>query len=461
MIKGISSSKIFETTNVSTFFRQKNFIKSVLITLLINILLFPKILNKIKDSLLFSFYKSNDEPIKVAFYCYCMRYGGLERATSILLNYFSKEKYFTFYLITILGILNDEYEIPKNIERISLYNQKNKLFEIIDKNHIDILIYNSANKEEIEKLNKLNKTKVIYCIHSSYFYSIYNYHIYNFEQSLYNSYKNCKYVVSLITLENDYLFKIWGINSVLIENPSTFEYEFVIPSDLSQKNIIMIGRGDFLPKRFDFGIKAMKSIVKEFSECKMIILSPFCENLKNIITNLNLENNVKIIGFHKNPEPYLRNSSLNIFPSLIEAFPMALGEVKIFGIPSILCGLDYITLAKGGTVIIYDDNPDTIAKEAIKILRDDIYRKKLGKEARTSMEKINNKLIIKKWVKLLINVYNGIEKSSYANLFTDNYERITKKEVDIILNNQLNLLKKRVPFLSKVTLKNLKSYTLI
>ena len=76
---------------------------------------------------------------------------------------------------------------------------------------------------------------------------------------------------------------------------------------------------------------------------------------------------------------------------------MVLIKTKIFGIPTIICGLDYLALAKGGTVYIYDENPETIAKEAIKILKDDKYRKKLGKEAKKSMEKIKNDLIIKKW----------------------------------------------------------------
>ena len=63
------------------------------------------------------------------------------------------------------------------------------------------------------------------------------------------------------------------------------------------------------------------------------------------------------------------------------------------------------TLSKRGTIIIYDDNPETIAKESIKILKDDKYRKKLGREARNSMKKVRNNLIAKKWVKLLFAAY--------------------------------------------------------
>ena len=135
---------------------------------------------------------------------------------------------------------------------------------------------------------------------------------------------------------------------------------------------------------------------------------------------------------------------MTIMTSLSEAYPMSLGEVKIFGIPSILCGLDYLILTKGGNIIIYDDNPDTIAKEAIKILKNKRYRKRLGKEARKSMKKISKNYIVKKWVKLFVSVYNGISNFSYPRLFKNDYNIMTEKEANIILNNQLKLLKKRI-----------------
>ena len=110
-------------------------------------------------------------------------------------------------------------------------------------------------------------------------------------------------------------------------------------------------------------------------------------------------------------------------------------------------------------MIIYDDNPLSIAKEAIKILNDYKYRKKLGKEARKSMKRIKNTLIIKKWIKLLFNVYNGIDKLSFSKLFTNYNKLVTEKEANIILKNQMILLKRRIPSLSKLTLDKLESYS--
>ena len=80
--------------------------------------------------------------IKVGFWLPSIKYGGRERVISILLNYLSKEKYFTFYLITSSGILEGEYEIPAKINRISLLNPKINIISLIKKEKLDIFIYN-------------------------------------------------------------------------------------------------------------------------------------------------------------------------------------------------------------------------------------------------------------------------------------------------------------------------------
>ena len=395
--------------------------------------------------------------IKVAFYCNSIKYGGVERVISLLINYISKDKRFIIYLITKTGKLKGEYPISKNIKRIMLCKEKISLYEIIEINHFDIFIYNFYIKSEIEQLNKLNNIKIIYYDHSSFLYWIYR-GIYKFNESIYNLYKESKYVLSLIPLENDYLFKRWGINSILVDNPSSFNYDSVEPSDLISKNIIMIGRSNDPIKRFDIGIRAMKIIIKYIPKCEMNIISIPQIKYVSLIQKLKLENFVRFVGFHENIETFLKNSSLHILPSLSESYSMALSETKIFGIPSIIIGLDFLALAKGGTVIIYDDNPDIIAKEAIKILKDDNLRKKLGKEARKSMKKRKNILIAKKWVKLLISVYKGNNESFIK--ISDDREEMTEKEVEKILNNQLLLLIKRKPHLKYLTLEKLKNFSL-
>ena len=395
------------------------------------------------------------ELIKVGYFCESIKYGGVERVISLLLNYLSEEKYFIHYLITKKEILEDEYPIPNDIKRISLKEENITLFDAIEKEHLDILIYNFYEIKEIKQLNKLNKTKVIYYNHSSFLLWIYQ-KLYNFEYTVYQIYKECKYVISLIPVENDYLFKKWGINSILMDNPTTFDYDSVIPSDLSSKIIIMIGRIEDPVKRYDLGIRAMPNIIQEIPDCQMKIISSKNNKYKNLIRSLRLEDKVKFTRFQKDVQIYLKNASLHIFPSISECYPMVLGEAKIFGIPTILCGLDFLALAKGGTVIIYDDNPDTIAKEAIKILKDETYRKQLGKEARESMKNHKNKIIKEKWIKLILSIYKGDNKS-YSKL--NSHKIMTEDEANIILENQLMLLRRRYHGFHRVTLEKLKNYS--
>ncbi len=385
-----------------------------------------------------------------------MKYGGIERVFSIIIKYLSKEKFFSFYLITTKCKQNDEYPIPKNIKRISLQELKINLYDALEKEKIDILIYNYQDKE-IEKLNKLKKPKVIYYSHVSFLYWIYIEHLYNFKDTVYHLYKRCKYIISIIPVENDYLFKKWGINSILMDNPSTFEFNSVIPSDLSKKNIIMIGRGSDPIKRYELGILAMKEILKEIPECKMNIISNTNLKLLKLIKNLGLENKVKFTEYKNNIEIYLKNSSLHILPSLTESYSLVLGEAKMFGIPSILCGLDYLALAKEGTVIVYDENPLSIANEAIKILKNEEYRKRLGKEARESMKNRTNEVLAKKWVKVLLTVYKGDDKL-FNKLSNEN--KISEEEANQILKNQLKLLQNRNSRFRRITLEKFITYSL-
>ena len=119
--------------------------------------------------------------------------------------------------------------------------------------------------------------------------------------------------------------------------------------------------------------------------------------------------------------------------------------------------ISFLSWAKRGTIIIYDDNPDTIAKKSIKILKNEKFRKELGKEARESIKNHKNKFIAKKWIKLFLSVYKDDYKS-YKNLNT--HKKVTRKEAKQILNNQLSLLKRRYPCFNRLTLEKVESYSL-
>ena len=204
----------------------------------------------------------------------------------------------------------------------------------------------------------------------------------------------------------------------------------------------MIGRAKSKFKRFKLGIYAMDYIIQEILEYEMKILSEFKNvvRLLKIIDALNLKYNVKFYGYTSIPEIFFKKVSLHIFPSISESFGLVLYETKIYSIPNIILGLDYISIYKGGTLNIYDDRVESIAQEVIKILTNDKYRKMLGNLAKKSIHLIDNELLLSKWIKLILSVYFG---ENFYKKLREGDKKISENEAMKLINNQLNLLKMR------------------
>ena len=153
---------------------------------------------------------------------------------------------------------------------------------------------------------------------------------------------------------------------------------------------------------------------------------------------------------------FFKKVSLHIFPSLSESFGLALCETKIYSIPNIILGLDYISIYKGGTLNIYDDRVESIAQEAIKILTNNKYRKILGKSARKSMHIIDNELLLDKWIKLILSVYFG---DNYYKKLRMGDKKISENEAKKIIDNQLILLKMRKSIFNNLKVINMNNFT--
>ena len=119
-------------------------------------------------------------------------------------------------------------------------------------------------------------------------------------------------------------------------------------------------------------------------------------------------------------------------------------------------GLDYVACSTGGTVIIYDDSPLSLANAVIKILKNKRYRKKLGRDARHSMKKYRNHLILKRWVKIILAIYKG--KENYQKL-RDEDNKLSEKDSIKLIHNQLKLLKHRKPKFNNISLNDILNFS--
>ena len=408
---------------------------------------------QVQNQLNISFSKRKKGKINIGIYAYGLKNGGRARSTSLLINYFKKIKIFDLYLFSRRLKEDDEYKIPDNIKR-TLVNQD--LIIKIKKKKIHILIYQLSSHREIKCLNSLKYIKVIFYQHLGVFDWIYGNYT-NFKL-IYREYLNSKYVVNIIPFENDYLFKKWGIHSIFMNNFMTYNYSNILNSDLSTDRILLIGRGDAKKKRFEIGIKAMEYINQEIPQSEMLIISDLTGLLRHriLIDNLNLFNVIKFIGYTVSPEIFYKNTSINLFPSISEAFPLVMCETKIYGIPNILLGLDYTSISEGGTVIIYDENPESFAKTAIDVLKNKDYRNRLGNIARKSMKHFNNDKLLMKWIKLITSIYNGVY---FYNIIREKDTIISQQIILDIINKQINLLKQRIPIFNNISINNFENFS--
>ena len=408
---------------------------------------------QVQNELNISFSKRKKGKINIGIYAYGLKNGGRARSTSLLINYFKNIKIFDLYLFSRRLKEDDEYKIPDNIKR-TLVNQD--LIIKIKKKKIHILIYQLSSHTEIKCLNSLKYIKVIFYQHLGVFDWIYGNYT-NFKL-IYREYLNSKYVVNIIPFENDYLFKKWGIHSIFMNNFMTYNYSNILNSDLSTDRILLIGRGDAKKKRFEIGIKAMEYINQEIPQSEMLIISDLTGLLRHkiLIDNLNLFNVIKFIGYTVSPEIFYKNTSINLFPSISEAFPLVMCETKIYGIPNILIGLDYTSISEGGTIIIYDENPESFAKTAIDVLKNKDYRNRLGNIARKSMKHFNNDKLLMKWIKLITSIYNGVH---FYNIIREKDTIISQKIILDVINNQINLLKQRIPIFNNISINNFENFS--
>ena len=411
------------------------------------------IFNLIQSDLNSNFpYKINNK-INLGIYTYRIKDGGRARITSILLNYLNNIKFFNINLFTVLKKEDNEYLIPKGIRRTNI---KKNIIKEIRKKKIHILIYELESDKEIDILNNMKNIKVIFYQHTSSFDWIYD--NYTTFKKLYKAFKNSKNVLSIVPFDHHYLFKKWGIRSIYLNNFMTYDYHSIIPTDFASKIILMIGRGDAKKKRFHIGIQAMEYIIKELPECELKIISDLTRinKIQKLVKNLNLENFIKFMGYKSSPDIYFKNASLILFPSISEAFPMVLCETKMYGIPNILLGLSYITVSKEGTFIIYDDSPESLSKESIKLLKDKKLMEKVGFEARKSMKKFNNQLLLSQWIHFILGIFSG---ENYFQKFKEKEKKINEHNLLDIINKQIKLLKMREKRFNNITINDFENFT--
>ena len=293
----------------------------------------------------------------------------------------------------------NELSFNPKIKRYFCFSNMTLIKEVIKQEKIDFLLVNNYFSPNIVSI-KTTGAKIIGLYHGVFFSSMFNN-----DTLLYHDWKNLKLYDAFVHLSiDDYYFmsNLGFQNNIFIPNMYTFDKDKTPLAELKNHNIMMLGRLNDRKKGVIFAVKAMEIIVKEIPDAKLNLVSSDSkdERMEQIIKKLNLSNNIKYIPFTQNIQKYFLDSSVFFFPSLTEAFPMALNEAKAYGLPCVGFNVDYSVPYKTGIIKVEMFDYKALANEVIKLLKDYDYRIKVGKEAKESLSMFSNEETTKMWTRL-------------------------------------------------------------
>lgn len=278
-----------------------------------------------------------------------LKSGGAEKVLIEILNKLNYDKYLVdLLLINKVG----EYmeNIPNDVEIFNLIDTYNRKPTIVDKIRFR-LYYN--NPKFINKLLKErydigiaflegDSTRILSRLNNinykiAWVHTDVTRHCIN---SSYDVYRNINKIICVSNNSKDRFLEKYNIDKnklKVIYNPIdkdkivelSNKYNLQLDSKI---NIISVGRL-VKEKGFDILIKAISELIKKKINVHLYIIGEGTErsNLEELIKNLNLESNITLVGFKKNPYPYIRCGDICVSSSLYEGFSLFLAEAMVLG----------------------------------------------------------------------------------------------------------------------------------
>lgn len=227
--------------------------------------------------------------------------------------------------------------------------------------------------------------------------------------SIYCSFKKIIFVSE--SCRKDFLRKFPAItNTITIYNflnknqIMSFSEEIPIFKGSGIKRICTLSRLE-KEKGIDLLIKAFANLSQTLKNVELVIVGEGKEErkLKEMVTNLNLDDKVIFTGFQKNPYIYLKNSDLFVCSSRFEGFSLAIGEAMILGIPVISTNCDgpseLLDNGKYGLICEFDDDN---MYQCMKTFFNDLDLQKKLKNLSLERSEIFDKTVIVKKIKDVI-----------------------------------------------------------
>lgn len=172
---------------------------------------------------------------------------------------------------------------------------------------------------------------------------------------------------------------------------------------------LIVSVGNIRPvKGFDVMLEAAAKVCRRFPRAIFAIVGGIYDQeyyqwLKQQITTLKLQDNVRFLGYTENAVPLLKGCDIYCQCSRSEGLPNSVLE-------AMACGLPCVATAVGGTpeviahqrngLLVSSDDPNSCAEQILDLLEDPASRRRLGQAAeRTIAENFTSRIMVDRLIK--------------------------------------------------------------
>lgn len=332
-----------------------------------------------------SIFKNASREIKtVGVYYPRMRFGGVERVMSILIDEWCDDGY-NVVLFTDEKSHKDDYTISQDVTRVILpaaeYNTSNfmykrcsKIVENIKKYGIDAyVIHKWMNDELLWEVMAAKSTgaAVIIETHSTPACMVYE------NPAMFDPFmKTCALADEIVTLSKTdaAIMQNFGCRAKFIPNPVAKEMDEIVRSKGEEKIVLWVGR--ISPEKQPIeAARILKELIKLVPNVKLKVVggpdgantdNTYYEAVKREFAARQLEEYVEFCGFQKDIYPYYEEASVLISTSLYEGFSMTILEGLAAALPCVVYDMPNLEFVRRGNgVFAVTPNDSTAAAEKI------------------------------------------------------------------------------------------------
>lgn len=255
-------------------------------------------------------------------------------------------------------------------------------------------------------------------------------------------YRICDGVVTLSECDKLYA-ESFNSNVKAIANPLSFDIAVTPVSSYKKNTITWCGRISPEKQPLDL-VKIMELVVKEIPDAKLYIVGEgnegLTEKMRTQIEELNLTENIELVGFTLEVDKYYKQSSALLVTSAYEGFSLTIAEALSHSVPIISYDLPYLTFMQDGRGILTvpQGKYDLMAEKLISLLKNKESIVELGKAAKLNVANVCGSDIANQWK----NFFDRVEEKYASENRNEEFGLVIDSIVHFHENGRLQYAKK-------------------